>query len=178
MKRIVVTLFLAAAFFAATPAHAGFLFGASVGSSSLEIEDFDESDTGFTGRVGYRFLDFFGVEASYVDFGAPEGEIGVGSVEAEAEVNGFALFAVGAFPFADRWEVFGKVGYFSWDLEADFSNGREGEDDGSDLSWGVGLGVKIIGPLKIRAEYENYTTDLDDEDGDITYYSVGVDWQF
>lgn len=178
MKRGLLTVALAAFLFAPA-AHAGFLVGASVGKSNVDVTDsgfsFDESDTGFEARIGYRFLKFVGVEVGYVDFGSPDKSIGSGNAKIEAD--GFDIFAVGALPFANRWEIFGKVGYINWDDTATLKSGgttMKSDDDGTDFSWGAGVGFKIFGPLHVRAEYESFSTD----DVDFTMTTIGADIRF
>jgi len=178
MKRGLLTVALAAFLFAPA-ANAGFLVGASVGKSNVDVTDsgfsFDESDTGFEARVGYRFLKFVGVEVGYVDFGSPDKRFGSG--EAKIEADGFDIFAVGAFPFANRWEIFGKVGYINWDGKATLKlpgTTMKSDDDGTDFSWGAGVGFKIFGPLHVRAEYESFSTD----NVDFTMTTVGADIRF
>ncbi len=180
MRRAV--LIAAAATLLCTPdAHAGFLVGASVGQAGVEIDDsssdFDEDDTGFSARVGYRFLKFFGVEAGYVDFGKPEGDVG-NNVNLEADATGFDIYAVGIIPIT-RLEIFGKVGYFQWDFDTDISSGSSPSGDGNDLSYGVGIGLHVVGPFHVRAEYEVFQVDVDDvEDSELSMVSIGADFRF
>ncbi len=182
MRRVVLTVAVASLLFV-PEAHAGFLVGASAGQAGAELEDatssieYDEDAAGFSVRVGYRFFKFFGVEAGYVDFGKPEGEVG-GGVDLESDSSGFSLFAVGTIPIT-RLELFGKVGYFDWDLDGELSNGQSIEEGGSDFSYGAGIGVHVLGPFYVRAEYEVFKIDVEDaDDSELSMISVGADWRF
>ncbi len=180
MRRAVLTVALAALFFV-PEAHAGFLVGASVGQAGADIQeanaDFNEQDAGFSARIGYRFMKFVGVEASYVDFGNPQGEVAAG-LDLESEASGYSLFAVGTIPIT-RLELFGKVGYFDWDLDGELSNGTKFSDDGSSFSYGAGFGVHVLGPFYVRAEYEVFQIKVTDTDeSELSMFTLGADWRF
>ncbi len=180
MKRAVLTVAVASLLFM-PKAYAGFLVGASVGQAGVDIQDsnadFNEDDTGFSARVGYRFFKFFGVEAGYVDFGSPEGDVG-NNVNLEADATGWDIYAVGVIPIT-RLEIFGKVGYFDWDFDSDLSNGSSASGDGKDLSYGVGIGLHVLGPFHIRAEYEVFKINVDDtDDSELSMVSIGADFRF
>ena len=75
----------------AVAADNGFYLGGSVGQANLKIDnltdnvfpddDFDADDTAFKLIAGIRPLDWFGVEAAYVNFGEPEDDVLGGSLE-------------------------------------------------------------------------------------------------
>jgi hypothetical protein len=177
MKRAALIVTVAILLFVPS-AHAGFLVGASVGQASSEVDNssFDESDTGFSGRIGYRFLKLVGVEIGFVDFGEPSGEVTQG-VDLDSSADGFNISAVGALPFAGRWEVFGKLGYFTWDATATATSAIPGigdDESGSDVSWGAGVAVKVVGPFRIRGEYQVFKLG----DLDVSFASIGADFRF
>lgn len=81
--RLVFVLLILWACTAAAHAAPGAYLGASVGQSGIADEralmmDFDESATAFKVFGGFHGK-FLGLEAGYLDFGAPEGDIGAGS---------------------------------------------------------------------------------------------------
>mgnify|MGYP001818411157 CR=1 FL=1 len=62
----------------AAQADSGFYLGASVGDTSVDLDDFSESDTSWKAFGGYIFdlpVVDFAVEAAYIDFGAQSGDL-------------------------------------------------------------------------------------------------------
>ena len=81
MRNLTLAATALAAILGTTSAYAvdnGIYVGASVGDSSVDIDqegfDIDDSATGYKVNVGWRILDWAGVEANYVDLGEVEGE--------------------------------------------------------------------------------------------------------
>ena len=174
MKRLLqvgLILMLAAAVFPSN-AHAGFIFGAGVGSNTVEIdEDFDESDLGWKAFAGFRFVRFFGIEAQYVEFGNPETD------DAEVELTDLAVYATGVIPIGKHFEVFGKAGYGQWDVQIeDTSLGDVVADESEwDFTYGAGAAILIGEHFGIRFEYEIF--EVDDTDN-VSMASAGIDFRF
>lgn len=164
-------------------ADSGLYVGGAVGSATLEAEfgttgipgfptSLDEDDTAFKVFAGYNFdlplLDV-GIEAGYVDFGAPDITILGEAVELDPTgINLWGIAGVEAGPV----DLFAKLGYIAWDVEVS-ALGDSASEDGSDLGYGLGLSFGLAG-IKIRGEYEVY--DLDD--ADLSMLSVGLLYQF
>lgn len=145
--------------------------GASVGQASFK-DDFqdiklDEDDTGWKVFGGARW-GMLGFEGGYVDFGNPA--IAGGTVKSEA--SGFDAFGVLILPIGPL-DLFGKFGGIWWDAESRF-DGTVVKDDGVDMAWGVGAGVRV-GPVQIRAEYERFEIGNLDE---LSMISIGGAWIF
>ena len=167
----------------ATPedAMADAYIGAGVGQAGIEFEDatvpgfsFSEDDMGWKAFVGYEFglpLVSLGVEAGYVDFGNPSGDVLASIVEVDAD--GFSAFGTLGFDLGPLG-VFAKYGVISWDSSFTVDGFDAGSDDGSDPAYGVGARFGI-GPIGVRAEYEVF--DIEDTD-DISMVSLGVVWSF
>jgi hypothetical protein len=168
--------------FAPAESEAGGYIGGSIGQSYIQLDagtplvpaNFDEQDFGWKLMAGYNF-DFavitLGVEADYVDFGAPSGDV-LGS-QIEVDANGFAGFGIAGFDLGPVG-VFAKLGVISWDASFSVDGFDAGSDDGTDTAYGVG--VKFgLGSLEIRGEYEIY--DIEDSD-DVAMLSVGLVWRF
>ena len=168
--------------FAPAESEAGGYIGGSIGQSYIELDagtqavpaSFDEEDFGWKLMAGYNF-DFavitLGVEADYVDFGAPSGDV-LGS-QIEVDANGFAGFGTAGFDLGPVG-VFAKLGVISWDASFSVDGFDAGSDDGTDTAYGVG--VKFgLGSVEIRGEYEIY--DIEDSD-DVAMLSVGLVWRF
>ncbi len=164
-------------------ADSGFYIGASAGGATIEADltglaipalpsRIDEDDTALKVFAGYNFdlpVIGLGIEAGYVDFGTPGISTALG--ELTVDTTGVNVWGIAALD-TGLVELFGKIGYIAWDVEADLL-GQAASDDGSDIGYGLGLRFGL-GPVKIRGEYELY--DLDDTD--VSMLSVGVSYQF
>lgn len=168
--------------FAPAESEAGGYIGGSIGQSYIELDagtpavpaNFDEEDFGWKLMAGYNF-DFavitLGVEADYVDFGAPSGDV-LGS-QIEVDTNGFAGFGTAGFDLGPVG-VFAKLGVISWDASFSVDGFDAGSDDGTDPAYGVGVKFGLAS-VEIRGEYEIY--DIEDSD-DVAMLSVGLVWRF
>jgi OOP family OmpA-OmpF porin len=175
---------------AAGPAAAenGLYVGASVGQTRLELDgldlgfngfDFSDSDTSYKVMVGYRFMGFFAVEASWLDFGnlSDSFDDGLGdTISVEADLQGFDAVAIGMIPFAIA-DVFAKAGVVVWDADLRTALGTISQldsDSGSDLVVGLGAQVRF-GGLAVRGELEYF--DIDKADS-VYLVSVGATFTF
>lgn len=144
------------------------------GSSSVSEDGFS-----YGLILGYQFLPYLAVEASYVDVGRLEyrasgtvsdgNATGDGQFAVDAEARGPALSALGILPFADDWSVYGRIGVFFADVKYDARltiDGASGSMSDSSSSesvfWGVGAGYTQAA-WTLRLEYQQYM-DVGDED--------------
>ena len=171
MKKLLLVgllLMMAAAAFP-SQAHAGFIFGAGVGSNTVNIdENFDESDLGWKAFAGFRFIKFFGVEAQYFDTSLDNDDF-------EVDLADFGVFGVGALPVGDHFEFTGKVGYHLWDVDLEDVNLDESASD-SDWDFGYGVGAAVIfgEHFGFRVEYEIF--EVEDTD-DVTMASASIEFR-
>lgn len=94
----------------------------------------------------------------------------------EVEVTGFNFSAVGIIPVNAQVDVFGKIGMFMWDVElSEQGYGKLGEDDGTDLSLGLGAAFHVTQEFSVVAEFQRFT---DVSDGDLNNFSVGARLNF
>jgi opacity protein-like surface antigen len=155
----------------------GIYVGASVGDSGVDFDNnegfnFDDSATGYKLNVGWRVLDWFAVEANYIDLGSTDGTFQ--GERAEFESKGFNFSALGLLPVGPV-DVFARAGFISWDADAklpDFD--LKTSDDGMDFSYGAGAQFRVWS-LTLRAEYEVF--DIADADK-IDMISLGLMWTF
>ena len=174
---------------AAGQASAQAYVGASIGQSDIDDEittglitsgSVDGKDSAFKVFGGYMFNRHFGIEGAYVDLGEASysGFFGAATVTGgSVEVTGFNVSALGAYPINEQFSVFGKIGLFIWEAEASDTTGGapfSATADGTDLSFGVGVGYNFTRNLGVRAEWEMFKTD----DADATLLSLGVLWRF
>ena len=183
---------LASAMAFAGPAFAqngGFFIGGSIGQTDVDEEittgvidsgDVDGKDTGWKIFGGYMFNRHFGVELAYIDAGevSYSGTFGGFPVTGgKVELSAFNLSALGVLPISEQFSVFGKVGLFKWEAEFSDTTGGvpfSGDDDGTDVSFGLGVAYNFNRNFGLRAEYELFKTD----DADASLLSVGVVWKF
>jgi len=174
MSRFLLVFALATLTSGAHAADKGFYLGASLGEANVEdVTDdlhFDANDVGAKVFAGFRFMDHFGLEASYVDFGSPSDV--VNGFDVDNDAHAFDAFAVGFLPLT-TFDLFGKVGFVSWDSKFDISELDFSQDhDGTDLAYGVGAQFRL-GSFAIRGEYEVF-----DFADNVNMLSVGVSWTF
>jgi len=153
-------------------ADSGFYIGGSLGDASVEVDDFGFDENDSAGKVfGGFILDMpvvdFGVEAAYVDFGAPSVTGASGPYELDAiSAFGMAGLDYGLFGF------FAKAGLVKWDDKIT-------RNSGSDPAYGLGFRL-MFSSVEVRAEYEIFdipniaTVDIDTVD----MLSLGILWRF
>lgn len=155
----------------ASAAHAGGYVGAAIGQTNVDTSGFEDPISfSFTG--GYRIHNNFAIEGSYINLGESEDDFApIWTLEAD----GLNFSIVGIAPINEQWEVFGKLGMFMWDVTLDAEDvGRLIEDDGSDISYGFGVSLKMSDALSLAAEYQAFDVD----DVDISNISLGVRFSF
>ena len=134
----------------------GFYVGADVGSFDIE----DEDDTGMRFVAGYNFNRTFAAEAGYSMLFDKGG----------VEVTAWEFVGIASMPLGNKFSVFGKLGFAMWEVDAGFF----GSEDGTDLTYGVGLQYDLNPRLGIRGQWQRYS--LDDADGDL--FSIGLIYKF
>jgi opacity protein-like surface antigen len=159
----------------ARAADNGFYLGAGYSTTDFDLSNpgnaqpFDDTDSGYKAIAGFRILDSFGIEASYIDHGEatlPAGGACVGGPcpdTTRLSAQTLSAFAVGflAFPVVD---LFAKAGVTS----ASFDGRTPGfpdfnvSDDNTDFAWGAGVQAHF-GSLGARLEYESFPV-LDNQD--------------
>lgn len=161
------------------------------------LDKFKGTDLGFRTFAGLRFGRFFGLEAGYVDLGEPDDEIELNipgksgpnpspllcddcrpetdvAVVLTDDIDGWDLYALGAFPLNDNWEVFAKLGVLFWDSNFTIKNATADtlppteslppripridpqssslSDDGNDLAGGFGFNYRATEHMTLRGE--------------------------
>jgi OOP family OmpA-OmpF porin len=188
-KVLVASALALSGLLAATQASAQAFVGGSIGQSDIDGDitaglitsgSTDGKDTAFKVFGGYMFNRHFGVEGAYVNLGEVSysgdffGDLVTGG---KVEVSGFNVAALGSYPISEQFSVFGKIGLFIWEAEASDTTGGvpfSDEADGTDISFGIGLGYNFSRNLGVRAEWERFK--LDDVDADLL--SIGIVWRF
>ncbi|MBN1237206.1 MAG: outer membrane beta-barrel protein [Gammaproteobacteria bacterium] len=163
----------------------GIYLGGSIGRSSTDIGDaaalFDDEASAFKLVAGLRPLDWFGVEASYIDLGEVEQTQNVADfADFRFEQKGTDAFGVFFYDVA-LFDLFAKAGLVRWDIDGagSTSAGRvDMSDDGTDFAWGVGAQVRLRS-IAVRLEYERFEAEAFDGLAEKPeMLSVGMTWTF
>jgi OmpA-OmpF porin, OOP family len=166
-------------------AERGFYLGGSLGQATFtewcdaSAITCDDKDTAWKLLGGYRFNQYFALEATYVNWGEATGSAFSASlgqnVAISAEQTSMGVAAVGSFPFTPRFSVFGKVGFLL--TEQDIRRTAPGLNStlsGNETEFHHGLGINLAFAPRwaARAEWEN-TGMLK-----VEMLSVGVEYRF
>jgi len=117
----------------------------------------DEKDTSWKIFGGYQLNKNFGFELGYVQLGeATASFAGFGS--ATIETKGFELLGVGTIPITQQFSLYGKWGFFRWDVDFNDGTGLVGNasDSGTDLTYGFGVQYSFTKNLALRGEWQRY----------------------
>jgi len=155
---------------------------------SLLVDDHD-TGTGWKLFAGYAFNSYLAAELSYVDLGETGADIAIGGrvsgqINTQMTMDGVNIGLKAGYPFADRFSAFAKLGAFVWnakatanaDLIAGSGTSRQ-KDNGTDLSYGVGLDYDVNTHFSVRGDWDRYRLG-GDADTDISLWSVSVQYQF
>jgi OOP family OmpA-OmpF porin len=148
----------------AEAAPPGGYIGFSLGSA--DVKEIDESDSAYKLFGGWTANEYFGLEVAFVDLGSYPTFFGM------ADAYGVAFDVVGYLPLGNNFNLMGKLGIFSWTVDVDFLNAT---DDGTDLTYGLGVQYDFNNRFSIRGEWEEFT---DVSGSDISLLSAGVLYTF
>ncbi len=138
----------------------------TVGVANVGAEDTDVDLNAVTGRIGARLNPYFGVEGE-ASFGVGEEEVATGI---DAQLNhDAAAYAVGFFPVSNNFEVFGRVGYGTTEIEVS-GGGLSASEDGQSLNYGVGAQYFFDGANGVRGAWTR--RDFEDDNGEADVWSV------
>jgi opacity protein-like surface antigen len=141
-----------------------FYLGGGVGYGRMNGEDFTNANNDFTknkvswkGLIGVKMNGPLALEGQYIDFGAYNRD------DDRIEATGWTAGVVVDF-FNDAPVVpYGKVGALLWETDNRFSN-ISLDDDGTDVTFGLGLRFDLTHNLAIRTEYERFKMNESDVD--------------
>jgi Outer membrane protein beta-barrel domain len=181
MRKALLAAAAAALIFAGSSAHAadGLYVGAGVGKSNLHDLfgsgfSLDSNRASWKVIAGFRPIDWFSVEANYMDFGSDSRNFGLGTASANAKAFGAYGVAYLPIPFFD---VFAKAGLARWQLDGNIAGGGQifaFNDRGTEFAYGGGSQVNF-GPFAARFEYDAFGVRHTDGLG---MYSVSAIWTF
>lgn len=180
-KSFLAALSCAAALSSSLPAAAqdlGPYLGGSFGQTKLKewcdappgaLTACDDSDTGWKIFGGYRFHRHFAAEGTYIDWGKVSARAGALSVTAKS--SSFGIAAVGILPLAERFSLFGKLGFLQTEQDLALVGASRSGDD-TELHYGIGLKFDLTPNWRLRAEWEQT------EELKVQMLSVGAEYRF
>src|ERR1700733_1952730 len=144
----------------AVQAADGVYVGASVGKSDLtdvfgDGFNLDPNGVAWKAILGFRPIDFFAVEANYLDFGSQTKAFGPGTQSADAKA--FAAYGLGIVPLP-YLDAFAKIGAARWKLDGDIQGGGQFfsfNTHGTQFAYGGGVQANW-GPFSARFEYDGF----------------------
>jgi OOP family OmpA-OmpF porin len=186
-KTLLSTVFVGA--LAAAPGAvaqgAGFYLGGSLGQATFtewcdaSALTCDDKDSAWKLLGGYRFNQYFAIEATYIDWGKATGSAFSPSlgqnVAISAEQTSMGAAAVGSFPLTPQFSLFGKAGFLL--TEQDIRRRAPGvsstiSGDETELHYGVGGRFAFAPNWAVRAEWEKT------EKLKVELFSIGVEYRF
>jgi OOP family OmpA-OmpF porin len=139
----------------------GWYVGADIGQ--LDLEDADK-DTAFRFLGGYQINRTFAAELGY----------GMLYDKGDVEVTAWELVGLAKMPIGTNFSVFGKLGFAMWEAEQrNVPFFGTIKDDGTDLTFGIGLQYDVSRNLGVRAQWQRY-----DVDADADLLSIGLIYRF
>src|SRR3989449_11194658 len=167
----------------------GWYVGGSVGQSKARHVDcagFDSCDTkaaAFGILAGYQVNRNFAAELGYHDFGRVT--FSAPGVSGNIKASAAELVGLGAYPFANRVSVYGKLGAYHAEAKLSASQAGSGsvspKDRTTDLTFGFGARYDVTREAGVRAEWQRYKNVGGDDTGgkyDIDVISIGLIWRF
>ncbi|MBT8132399.1 MAG: porin family protein, partial [Gammaproteobacteria bacterium] len=125
-------------------------------------------DTSFELGVGFAFNENFAIEASYQDFGEPDGFAGcppdvlciaiVPFAREPVSLNGWSAALRGAVPLTGSLSAFGKIGFLSWDTSA---TNQGLNASGTDLLYAVGVAADLNDRVSLQLSWEQAELDIE-----------------
>lgn len=136
--------------------------GLSIGQSTVDAcgvvpagVNCDDKSTSWRGILGYQMNRHFAVEAGYGHLGKISASGPGGSLELEA--NAFEASALGFLPLADRFSVYGRLGFHRTTTKLTSTIGLAGDETTTDLTYGMGAAFDFTKQIRVRAEWQRYS---------------------
>jgi OmpA-OmpF porin, OOP family len=156
-------------------ANTGWYIGGDVGNADFGSDD----DMGFRVLGGYQINRNFAAELGYHNLGEITASAGTASATTKARL--WELVGIGAYPFANQFSVYGKLGgYRSKTTASSNVAGLGGEDTNTGLTYGFGAQWDAMQNLGVRVEWQRYDNVGGNAsgEGDINVLSLGGIWRF
>lgn len=166
----------------------GFYVAAGVGTTGyydddkFKSYDLDDTDMGWTVFGGYRLMRYLAIEGGYTNFGKFSAERG--NFKTDEEFAAVYLAAVGILPLGESWQLRGKLGGGSIQLDQSFSDRSSSDDNGGTVLLGVGAqwAPASLNGLAFNLNVDAYMFTVEQLDEDYNQstalFSLGVQYNF
>ena len=142
----------------------------------------DDKDTSFKIFGGYQLNRNFAGELGYTDLGKAKFTDPTGSTELKA--TAWELSAVGSWPLADAFSIFGRLGGY-WGEGKLSGSGASGSKTTANVTFGLGAQYDFMRNFGVRGEWQRYSkvkvkndaTGTEDS-GDIDVLGISVLYRF
>ncbi|ROS01615.1 opacity protein-like surface antigen [Sinobacterium caligoides] len=173
---------------------------ASIKENGIHSDDLEEAATGYNITAGYQFNTFFGLEASYYDFGSVDGKQTANgrNYKSSSDSSAFGVAAVGTLPLGESWKLYGKLGAaqsrnnlkVAWEdhENPDESGSTTLEDNGFTPYYGAGVSYAVVPNAEIYLEAMQFAYSGEDNsdhqeqntefDSDVLNTSLGIRLRF
>lgn len=179
-QSIIAAVILAAMTPVIAVADSGVYVAASVGQAELS-EDFDGFDvdtdsTAFRVTLGWRFNDYFAIDAGYNNFGRFDQSFDTdGAItEVSLKADGFTFGGVGTLPVGERLSLFARAGVFFWDGDADINSVTAATPEDTNLYFSAGARFALTERLSAMVDGSRYELGGTSS----TVVSVGLEFRF
>jgi len=166
----------------------GWYAGITLGQSDFKNIDCsgfscDKKDTAFRILGGYQINRNFAAELGYHDLGKMKATKPGTSLDIKAKA--WELVGVGAWPVANQFSIYGKLGFYSGEAKASASLTGLGsgsiKETNTDLTYGLGVQYDLSREFGIRGEWQRYGKMGGGNFGgdfDVDVLSIGAIWRF
>src|SRR6266851_1006842 len=177
-----------AASMAQARADTGWYAGITVGQSDVKNVDCggfscDTKDTAFRILGGYQINRNFAAELGYHDLGKVT--FSAPGVNGNIKASAWELVGLGAYPLANQFSVYGKLGAYHAESKSSASISGLGsgslKETNTDLTFGLGVQYDVSRELGVRGEWQRYKNVGGDNTGgksDIDVLGIGAIWRF
>jgi len=176
MKSAAIAVAVAASAFAlpaVAQVNTGSMYvGASIGRADVKVPD--ESDTAWRILGGYQINRNFAAEIGFHHLGEVDQAAGT------RRTHVFELVGLGAYPVANNFSIYGKLGAYYGRSEFRSSTAGDGDDTNGGLTYGFGTQYDFMPQAGVRLEWQRYDNVGGDRAGktDIDVINVGLIWRF
>ena len=189
-KATVAILGLAAAAFALPaaaqmkmPDLSSAYIGGSLGQSKMKLDctglsSCDDKDTAFRIFGGYQVNRTFSAELGYTDLG--KAKFRATGVDGKFEASAFDLSAIGAWPLANQFSIFGRLGAYYGTIKVSGTGVIGSDKSKAGLTFGLGGQYDFNRNLGLRLEWQRFAK-MDSGAGgksDVDNLSIGALYRF
>jgi OmpA-OmpF porin, OOP family len=157
--------------------------GASAGRSNWDADCAGTTscnNSGTSAKVfgGYDFSPNFAVEGALVSLGTAKAT--VSGLNLELKASGFEIAAVGKAPLSPNFALFGKLGLSMMNSDASVTGAATGSqsESGAGLMAGLGLSYAFTKNAALRGEFETRKVKVPGGEGNVSNFTVGVQFNF